>query len=126
MKYVRIALLSAAAIYLLPFATPAYAELGTLPGCAQCGAGRDHCADWTCSCDRTGAGNRHPARSEGAAPETGFGSPDALQQVPCGRRERERKIHRCVPVRSDWAWRRLRSAAPHVRSRINRQPMTEG
>ena len=28
----RIALLSAAAIYLLPFATPAYAELGALLG----------------------------------------------------------------------------------------------
>jgi hypothetical protein len=37
MKYVRIALLSAAAIYLLPFATPAYAELGRPSGCAQCG-----------------------------------------------------------------------------------------
>ena len=37
MKYVRIALLSAAAIYLLPFATPAYAELGHPSGCAQCG-----------------------------------------------------------------------------------------
>jgi hypothetical protein len=37
MKYVRIALLSAAAIYLLPFATPAYAELGCPSGCAQCG-----------------------------------------------------------------------------------------
>jgi hypothetical protein len=37
MKYVRIALLSAAAIY-LPFATPAYAELGHPSGCAQCGA----------------------------------------------------------------------------------------
>ena len=39
MKYVRIALLSAAAIYLLPFATPAYAELGHSSGCAQCGPG---------------------------------------------------------------------------------------
>ena len=38
MKYVRIALLSAAVIYLLPFATPAYAELGHPSGCAQCGA----------------------------------------------------------------------------------------
>jgi hypothetical protein len=38
MKYVRIALLSAAAIYLLPFATPAYAELGLPSGCARCGA----------------------------------------------------------------------------------------
>jgi hypothetical protein len=37
MKYVRIALLSAAATYLLPFATPAYAELGHPSGCAQCG-----------------------------------------------------------------------------------------
>jgi len=37
MKYVRIAFLSAAAIYLLPFATPAYAELGHPSGCAQCG-----------------------------------------------------------------------------------------
>ena len=37
MKFVRIALLSAAAIYLLPFATPAYAELGHPSGCAQCG-----------------------------------------------------------------------------------------
>jgi hypothetical protein len=37
MKYVRIALLSAAAIYLLPFATHAYAELGHPSGCAQCG-----------------------------------------------------------------------------------------
>ena len=37
MKYVRIALLSAAAIY-LPFATRAYAELGHPSGCAQCGA----------------------------------------------------------------------------------------
>ena len=37
MKYMRIALLSAAAIYLLPFATPAYAELGHPSGCAQCG-----------------------------------------------------------------------------------------
>ena len=37
MKYVRLALLSAAAIYLLPFATPAYAELGHPSGCAQCG-----------------------------------------------------------------------------------------
>jgi len=39
MKYVRIALLSAAAIYLLPFATHAYAELGHSSGCAQCGPG---------------------------------------------------------------------------------------
>ena len=37
MKYAPIALLSAAAIYLLPFATPAYAELGHPSGCAQCG-----------------------------------------------------------------------------------------
>ena len=37
MKYVRMALLSAAAIHLLPFATPAYAELGHPSGCAQCG-----------------------------------------------------------------------------------------
>ena len=37
MKYVRIALLSAAAIYLLSFAAPAYAELGHPSGCAQCG-----------------------------------------------------------------------------------------
>lgn len=37
MKYVGIALLSAATIYLLPFATPAYAELGHPSGCAQCG-----------------------------------------------------------------------------------------
>jgi hypothetical protein len=37
MKYVRIALRWAAAIYLLPFATPAYAELGRPSGCAQCG-----------------------------------------------------------------------------------------
>jgi hypothetical protein len=37
MKYMRIALLSAAAIYLLPFATPAYADLGHPSGCAQCG-----------------------------------------------------------------------------------------
>ena len=37
MKYVRITLLSAAATCLLPFATPAYAELGHPSGCVQCG-----------------------------------------------------------------------------------------
>jgi hypothetical protein len=39
MKYVRIALLSAAAIYLLPFATPATAQLSIerAPACARCG-----------------------------------------------------------------------------------------
>ena len=37
MKFVRTALLSAAAIYLLPFATPAYADFEHPSGCAQCG-----------------------------------------------------------------------------------------
>jgi hypothetical protein len=37
MRYARIALLSAAATCLLPFATPALAEMGRPSGCAQCG-----------------------------------------------------------------------------------------
>ena len=39
MKYAPIALLSAAAIYLLPFATPATAQLSIerAPACARCG-----------------------------------------------------------------------------------------
>ena len=37
MRYARIALFSAAAIGLLPFATPAIAQLGHPTGCAQCG-----------------------------------------------------------------------------------------
>jgi hypothetical protein len=37
MKFARIALLSVAASCLLPFATPAIAELGHPSGCAQCG-----------------------------------------------------------------------------------------
>jgi hypothetical protein len=37
MRYVRIALMSAAAACLLPFATPALAELGHSPGCDRCG-----------------------------------------------------------------------------------------
>ena len=36
MRYVRIALLSAAAACLLPFATPAVAELGHPTGCVSC------------------------------------------------------------------------------------------
>ena len=36
MRYTRIALLSAAATCLLPFATPAIAELGHPSGCANC------------------------------------------------------------------------------------------
>jgi hypothetical protein len=36
MRYVRIALLSAAAIWLLPFATPAIAEMGHPSGCVGC------------------------------------------------------------------------------------------
>jgi hypothetical protein len=36
MRYARIALLSAAATCLLPFATPAIAEMGHPTGCAQC------------------------------------------------------------------------------------------
>jgi hypothetical protein len=37
MRYVRIALLSAAATGLLPFASAAIAELGAPSGCARCG-----------------------------------------------------------------------------------------
>ena len=37
MKYARIALFSAAATCLLPFATPAIAEVGYPSGCARCG-----------------------------------------------------------------------------------------
>ena len=36
MRYVRLALLSAAATCALPFATPAIAELGHPSGCANC------------------------------------------------------------------------------------------
>src|SRR6516225_4988815 len=36
MRYARIALLSAAATYLVPLATPAIAELGHPSGCASC------------------------------------------------------------------------------------------
>jgi hypothetical protein len=75
MKYVRIALLSAAAIYLLPFATPAYAELGHPSGCAQCGA-----AAITARTERVPVIGPEleigiPPGATALAPETGFVAP---------------------------------------------------